>query len=263
MPHPPKSLPPSWGEGVAAYAATDEGASLPRPVSMGRAGLGPVPAQRRGPLMGTAGAQRPKGTRRGGFQPSEKPSPSWGEGVAAYAATDEGSSIHRPASIGRAGLGPVPAQRRGPLMGTAGAPTQRPKGTRRGGFQPPEKPSPSWGEGVTAYAATDEGASLPRPVSMGRAGLGPVPAQRRGPLMGTAGAQSAPLRKGRREPAGAASSRPKSLPPPGGKVSRRMPRRMRGRSSARLWPQGGTPKNTSSPPSGRAGGSRGGELWNQ
>ena len=196
MPHPPKSLPPSWGEGVAAYAATDEGASLPRPVSMGRAGLGPVPAQRRGPLMGTAGAQRPKGTRRGGFQPSEKPSPSWGEGVAAYAATDEGSSIHRPASIGRAGLGPVPAQRRGPLMGTAGA-------------------------------------------------------------------QSAPLRKGRREPAGAASSRPKSLPPPGGKVSRRMPRRMRGRSSARLWPQGGTPKNTSSPPSGRAGGSRGGELWNQ
>ena len=189
MPHPPKSLPPSWGEGVAAYAATDEGASLPRPVSMGRAGLGPVPAQRRGPLMGTAGAQRPKGTRRGGFQPPEKPSTSWGEGVAAYAATDEGASLPRPASMGRAGLGPVPAQRRGPLMGTAGA--QRPKGTRRGGFQPSEKHSP------------------------------------------------------------------------GGKVSRRMPRRMRGRSSARLWPQGGTPKNTSSPPSGRAGGSRGGELWNQ
>ena len=184
MPHPPKSLPPSWGEGVAAYAATDEGASFPRPASIGRAGLGPV------------STQRPKGTRRGGFQPPEKPSPSWGEDVAAYAATDEGSSIHRPASIGRAGLGPVPAQRRGPLMGTAGA-------------------------------------------------------------------QSAPLRKGRREPAGAAFSRPKSLPPSGGKVSRRMPRRMRGRSSARLWPQGGTPKNTSSPPSGRAGGSRGGELWNQ
>ena len=42
--------------------------------------------------MGTAGAQRPKGTRRGGFQPPEKPSPHRGEGVAAYAATDEGSS---------------------------------------------------------------------------------------------------------------------------------------------------------------------------
>ena len=71
----PKSFPPSWGDGVTAYAATDEGASVPRPASIGRAGLGPVPAQRRGPLMGTAGAQRPKGTRRGGFQPSEKHSP--------------------------------------------------------------------------------------------------------------------------------------------------------------------------------------------
>ena len=81
-------------------------------------------------------------------------------------------------------------QRRGPLMGTAGA--QRPKGTRRGGFQPPEKPSPSWGEGVAAYAATDERAVLRPPLAAGR-----------------------------------------------------------------------NPQNTSSPPSGRAGGSRGGELWNQ
>ena len=75
-------------------------------------------------------------------------------------------------------------------MGTAGA--QRPKGTRRGGFQPPEKPSPSGGEGVAAYAATDERAVLRPPLAAGR-----------------------------------------------------------------------TPQNTSSPPSGRAGGSRGGELWNQ
>ena len=45
-------------------------------------------------------------------------------------------------------------------MGTAGA--QRPKGTRRGGFQPPEKP-PLLGEGVTAYAATDEGLPFPVP----------------------------------------------------------------------------------------------------
>ena len=146
MPHPPKSLPPSWGEGVAAYAATDEGASFPRPASIGRAGLGPVPAQRRGPLMGTAGAQSAplrKGRREPAGAASSRPKslpPSWGEGVTAYAATDEGASVPRPASIGRAGLGPVPAQRRGPLMGTAGA--QRPKGTRRGGFQPSEKHSP-------------------------------------------------------------------------------------------------------------------------
>ena len=179
--------------------------------------------------MGTAGAQRPKGTRRGGFQPPEKPSPSWGKGVTAYAATDEGASLPRPVSMGRAGLGPVPTQRRGPLMGTAGA--QRPKGTRRGGFQPPEKPSPSWGEGVTAYAATDEGASLPRPASMGRAGLGPVPAQRRGPLMGTAGAQRP---KGTRRGGFQPSEKPS---PSWGKVSRRMPRRMRGLPSPvpHLW----------------------------
>mgnify|MGYP003092427588 CR=1 FL=1 len=163
---------------------------------MGRAGLGPVPAQRRGPLMGTAGAQSAplrKGRREPAGAASSRPKslpPSWGEGVTAYAATDEGASVPRPASIGRAGLGPVPAQRRGPLMGTAGA--QRPKGTRRGGFQPPEKPSPSWGEGVAAYAATDEGAVLRPPLAAGR-----------------------------------------------------------------------NPQNTSSPPSGRAGGSRGGELWNQ
>ena len=31
-----------------------------------------------------------------------------------------------------------------------------------GGFQPPEKPSPSWGEGVAAYAATDEGSFFSR-----------------------------------------------------------------------------------------------------
>ena len=34
---------------------------------------------------------------------------------------------------------------------------------RRGGFQPPEKPSPLRGEGVTAYAVTDEGSFFPRP----------------------------------------------------------------------------------------------------
>ena len=33
----------------------------------------------------------------------------------------------------------------------------------RGGFQPPQKPSPLWGEGVAARAVTDEGSSFPRP----------------------------------------------------------------------------------------------------
>ena len=31
----------------------------------------------------------------------------------------------------------------------------------RGGFQPPQKPSPLWGEGVAARAVTDEGSSFP------------------------------------------------------------------------------------------------------
>ena len=44
---------------------------------------------------------------------------------------------------------------------------------RRGGFQPPEKPSPLQGEGVTAHAATDEGSSFPRPAFSRRAGQAP------------------------------------------------------------------------------------------
>ena len=43
------------------------------------------------------------------------------------------------------------------------APTNWPKASRRGGFQPPEKPSPLRGEGVTADAVTDEGSFFPRP----------------------------------------------------------------------------------------------------
>ena len=43
------------------------------------------------------------------------------------------------------------------------APAQRPKISCRGGFQPPEKPSPHRGEGVTAYAVTDEGSFYPCP----------------------------------------------------------------------------------------------------
>ena len=52
---------------------------------------------------------------------------------------------------------------------TKRAPTQRPKTSRRGGFQPPPKPSPLRGEGGTAYAVTDEGASF-RPLRIYEAG---------------------------------------------------------------------------------------------
>ena len=51
----------------------------------------------------------------------------------------------------------------------------------RGGFQPPQKPSPLWGEGVAARAAADEGASSPRTshrTCQRQAGASPAPAQR-------------------------------------------------------------------------------------
>ena len=51
----------------------------------------------------------------------------------------------------------------------------------RGGFQPPQKPSPLWGEGVAARAVTDEGSSSPRTshrTCQRQAGASPAPAQR-------------------------------------------------------------------------------------
>ena len=44
-----------------------------------------------------------------------------------------------------------------------------------GGFQPPEKPSPHRGEGVTAYAVTDEGSFYPRPCPRGVLSCGAEP----------------------------------------------------------------------------------------
>ena len=114
------------------------------------------------------------------------------------------------------------------------------RGPRRGGFQPPEKPSPHRGEGVTAYAVTDEGSFYPRPCPRGVLSCGAEPLS--GILrMKTGGGKTRPyvktraVREKRRahnarpyaktegDPVGAASSRPKSLPPTGGKVSRHMP----------------------------------------
>ena len=107
------------------------------------------------------------------------------------------------------------------------------RGPRRGGFQPPEKPSPHRGEGVTAYAVTDEGSFYPRPCPRGVLSCGAEPLS--GILwMKTGGGKTRPYVKtraarGKRrahnahpyaktegDPVGAASSRPKSLPPTGG-----------------------------------------------
>ena len=85
-----------------------------------------------------------------GFQLPQKSSPHRGEGVAARAATDEGSSS--PRTSHRA------CQRQ---AGASPAPAQRPKISRRLPAAP--KAFPLWGEGVAARAAADEGSSFPRP----------------------------------------------------------------------------------------------------
>ena len=142
----------------------------------------------------TAGAQCAplrkdrRGPHRGGFQPPEKPSPHRGEGVTAYAVTDEGvflpPSLSQRGSVLRGGTpfghpsdengrGQDPPLRKdqGRSWKTTGAqcaPLRKDRrGPRRGGFQPPEKPSPHRGEGVTAYAVTDEGSFYPRPCPRG------------------------------------------------------------------------------------------------
>ena len=112
---------------------------------------------------------------------------------------------------------------------TVGAASSRPKSL-----------PPTGGEGVTAYAVTDEGSFYPCPCPRGVLSCGAEPLS--GILrMKTGGGKTRPYVKTRaaREkwrahnahpyakteevPVGAASSHPKSLPPTGGKVSRHMP----------------------------------------
>ncbi len=54
------------------------------------------------------------------------------------------------------------------------APYAKTEGGRRGGYQPPQKPSPPWGEGVTADAVTDE-VFLPHPCPRGVLSCGAEP----------------------------------------------------------------------------------------
>ena len=124
MPHPPKSLPPSWGKVSRRTPRRMRG--LPFPVPLFREGrdkprpygvtgnspylIGPdTPsgrAHKDGGRTMCAPTNWPKASRRGGFQPPEKPSPLRGKGVTAHAATDEGSSFPRPAFSRRAGQAP-------------------------------------------------------------------------------------------------------------------------------------------------------------
>ena len=75
-------------------------------------------------------------------------------------------------------------------------PAQRPKISRRGGFQPPEKPSPPPGGRWHGEAVTDEGAFFRQSDSIARAGLGITPAAHRRPGTGGRG-QAPPLHKDR------------------------------------------------------------------
>ena len=213
-----------------------------------------------------APTQRPKASRRGGFQPPPKPSPYWGEGGTAHAVTDEGSSVSRLCSSHRI------CQRGSALRG--GFLSERPERNQRDAGDRSRRD-----HGSTCVPPGSRSPLSPGPPIRGTRALGPAPASGAGggrhpvppfvlpPLvcpMGThtprwcracpgrigsadakpAGAQSAPLHKGRRHPAGAASakpagtrcaprhkdrrysvgaasSRPESLPHPEGKVARR------------------------------------------
>ncbi len=78
------------------------------------------------------------------------------------------------------GARPALRKRPGPLVGKRRAHNAHPYAKtegdpRRGGFQPPEKPSPHRGEGVTAYAVTDEGSFYPRPCPRGVLSCGAEP----------------------------------------------------------------------------------------
>ena len=99
----PKSLPPCGGKVSRREPRRMRGPPPPVPVTEhARDRRGQAPPLRRGPKSPA------------GFQPPQKPSPHRGEGVAARAVTDEGSSFPRTshrACQRQAGTSPAPAQR--------------------------------------------------------------------------------------------------------------------------------------------------------
>ena len=183
---PPLKPSPSGGEGVTADAVTDEGSSYSRLCSSHGT------CQRGSTLQGWFLSERPERNQRDAGERSRRDHGSTCVPPGARSPLSPGPRC------GDAGLGHGTGVRRGwgtthsspfalpPLVcpmgmhtprwcrawigriGAAGAKSagaQKLKiSPRRGGFQPPEKPSPQ-GEGVTADAVTDEGLSFRVPVT--------------------------------------------------------------------------------------------------
>ena len=120
-----------------------------------RSAWGPQSAFPRPPDARDAGLGHGTGVRRGWGTTHGSP-------VCAAAAGRSNGRAH-PTVASR-----LPWRNRESRWGTGGrakrAPTQRPKESCRGGFQPPEKPSPLRGEGGAAHAVTDVGSSFPHPI---------------------------------------------------------------------------------------------------
>ena len=94
-----------------------------------------------------APAQRPKISRRGGFQPPEKPSPPPGGRWHGEAVTDEGAFFRQSDSIARASLEITHAARRRP--GTGGRGQAPPPTQRQGEARTPQGPMPASGRILT------------------------------------------------------------------------------------------------------------------
>ena len=183
---PPLKPSPLRGEGVTADAVTDEGSSYSRLCSSHGT------CQRGSALRGWFLSERPERNQRDAGERSRRDHGSTCVPPGARSPLSPGPPMRETRALGMApasgaggGRHTVPPFALPPLVcpmgmhtprwcrawigriGVAGAKSagaQKLKiSPRRGGFQPPEKPSPLRGEGVTAYAVTDEGSFFPRP----------------------------------------------------------------------------------------------------
>ena len=231
---PPLKPSPLRGEGVTADAVTDEGSSYSRLCSSHGT------CQRGSALRGWFLSERPERNQRDAGERSRRDHGSTCVPPGARSPLSPGPPMRETRALGMApasgaggGRHTVPPFALPPLVcpmgihtprwcrawigriGAAGAKSagaQKLKiSPRRGGFQPPEKPSPLRGEGVTAYAVTDEGSSSPIPA----AGWPPKGSALRG---GWRARKARPYAKAEGHPVGAASrAAPKAFPPPGGR----------------------------------------------